>query len=381
MLSGGRLCALLGAVVSLAVFVACSADDEAPLFPSVTTQPTGCHNDNECQAGTCHPAPDASSTASLHLSGLAIPPEDSNPGVLPCQPCFDTQCPFGQACRGTCATCITGCKHEDCDLGSACDRNVCTAMPSCTTAEYPGCAANWVCDPEAAEPPTLDRYIQRPAEPESPAVGFDPSYAATYERIARDIAAGCRPLLCDEATGPACPEFWTCDTANLDLATATGPDRELRVAGCRRLGCNEVGGEACPPNFRCNELAGFCAAIPCAELPACPDPERICRTPAAFEIGDAHGCVLRTCEEGFVCNADYEVCEVANAQTNRRGCRTITCLEGATCPMGTRCAPDHAGASLAGCLPLPPPCVQDDQCPETQFCVLSQCRPQLGTCQ
>jgi len=216
--------------------------------------------------------------------------------------------------------------------------------------------------------------------------------------------ARCRDRRCDEPDGPVCAEHWRCDpaaTANEPLVNEGSRESDsanpsIRV-GCVRVKCNETngftcedqnGGWVCDPE---NTTDGSgCRAVPCEQSLTCSDDSNFICTPSSSNPRpggvDPHGCVRRNCEEGVECmifaafsgtNVGYcnfaspfadelgcaprpcnetgtgclmlEVCD-PSSQSNRFGCRSGTCVEGAPCLDGWHCDPNSTA---------PDGCVQD----------------------
>lgn len=360
--------------IVLLTSIAVGCGDGAPIG---ATPPGRCHDDQECQTGaTCQltSTPQLSSlTPNVESIALPIPAGDS--GV--CLPCIDSDCPMGEACGGVgrCPVCVAGCKHADCNSGSVCEQGVCTAVPSCDAVGFPGCAEDWICDPDAVNAPVPETYA--PTRSDTTNSSTLSLLMEVYESTVRDIAAGCRPVRCDEPMGPSCPQYSVCDPTNADPTTGPADARAAGAIGCRMLGCQEEGAADCPVYYRCNETTTTCDPVPCTELGVCPDTNRVCRAATELEAPDLHGCVWRTCQDGPACAAG-SVCEPNAPLTDLRGCRPARCDEGAACPATWQCQPELGGST--GCVPPPPECIQGSECAAPQVCIQRHCQTELGTC-
>jgi hypothetical protein len=290
-----RLGLIVGAMLALG---GCDTEEQDSDLAIASNLP--CRGDEGCPIGTRCQVPNTTSSQ-LHLQSteaIAAPP--LVPGCE--QPCFDQSlCPVGFACLNTqpesqppCTACIPGCKHQDCEPGSACEGDTCQPVTPCTSPDFAGCPEFWICDRSS-----LDAAV--------PPYAYSNLDDDEYDRTLRAVAAGCRQLTCDEP-----------------------------------------GAEPCPPYSRCDNTVQRCVSIPCTELMLCPYSDNICRAKRADESSDLFGCVPRTCEEGFAC-APGEVCDVANTHPSTRGCRAQSCNEGYTCLTSQICEPGVVGADAHGC--------------------------------
>jgi hypothetical protein len=263
-------------------------------------------------------------------NGQVCWPLGRNYGVLPFN-CFPTGSTCGPPCTSTNGACLT---DEVCEASGEC------RLPACDEADGMACPAHWRCDPPTAAMATAQ-----------PLFGANEADSPTY---ARDVERGCTRIRCDEAGGFTCRDGWVCDPT-----TATDP------SGCVALPCAEAG--------RCSDDTRF----------ICEPPGPAPRPPGS----DAHGCVLRNCEEGFECHrfvndvdvgyCDFEgpfadpfgcawrrcddtgspctttqVCESDSTFADARGCRPLTCVEGVSCG-ALMCDPSVPNADSRGCV-VPP---------------------------
>jgi hypothetical protein len=335
-LAGGVLLGLLGWLLTLG----CSKR-------TLESEGTTCRSDTECTAAQkCEPltsprerpmmvAPCMVTFAYCMTSadcenGQVCWPLGRNTGVLPPN-CFPTGSTCGPPCTSTNGACLT---DEVCETNGEC------RLPACDEADGMACPDHWRCDPPTAE-----------AEAVQPMFGANEADAPNY---ARDAERGCTRIRCDEPLGYTCKDGWECDPQN-----AADP------SGCVALPCVEAG--------RCSDDTRFI----CEPTSSSPRPMG----------GDAHGCVLRNCEEGYPCiryvndiNVGYcdfggpwadpfgcawrpcdqssspcntnQRCEPASTFADVRGCRPITCAEVASCGVLV-CDPSDPNADLRGCVPPP----------------------------
>jgi hypothetical protein len=322
--------ALFGMLYASIAGYGCSSDDGGPNVAHETPNPPppeSCRTNTDCIVGTtCQVA--------IALDRAAAPVRNAAAALPACpNACFDpAQCPMGMTCvlapavPFACEQCVVGCKHQDCEAGSVCEVDGCQPVTSCDSPEFAGCPANWTCDPESVGQPAVAPYASTTTPIDSDA-GW------------RARAAGCRPLLCSEPDAQACPQYSQCD-----------------------------------------QNTGSCVAIDCSELGSCPN-GGVCREPRTDEGHDAYGCVPANCDEGFSCRPD-EVCDVEGTHPSTRGCRAQLCTEGYECLPSHSCRPGMIGVDNHGCLPPPNAngtCQFDTHC-SGQYCVLGQCRDQLGVC-
>jgi hypothetical protein len=242
--------------------------------------------------------------------------------------CFPTGRLCGPACEVS-NLCLT---DEVCEASGEC------RLPTCNEADATACPDRWRCDPGAAE-----------TEAMQPVAGANEADSSSY---GRDILRGCARIRCDASGGFTCKDGWACD-----------PDNATDPSGCIALSCAETG--------HCSDDARYiCEPTSSASRP----------------VGsDAHGCVLKNCEEGFVCQrvvdgidvgyCDFDgplvdafgcawlrcdepgstcnasqICEPGSSRADARGCRAATCEEGASCG-SLPCDPSHPNADSRGCLP------------------------------
>jgi hypothetical protein len=212
----------------------------------------------------------------------------------------------------------------------------------------------------------------------------------------------CRLPACDEASGMACPDHWRCDRTAAETEAvqpvnganeADSPNYSRDITrGCARIGCDEAGGFTCKDGWVCDPASASdpsgCAPLPCAQAGHCSDDTRFICEPTSSSPrpmgGDAHGCVLKNCEEGFECTrlvngidvgyCDFDgpladafgcarrrcdepgstcntsqICEPASSFADTRGCRPMNCDEGTSCGTLT-CDPSHPDADSRGCV-------------------------------
>jgi hypothetical protein len=154
--------------------------------------------------------------------------------------------------------------------------------------------------------------------------------------------------------------------------------RAAVTARCVFLRCDEAGAFACREGFRCDVANAptttvGCVGIPCAELGRCSNDLFICEPTSAgprYPTVDAHGCVLRNCEEGGVCAARQH-CDVTRA-TEGDGCVTTRCND-----PGGECSPDEKCAPEMQPQPLPSGQVI---APDAYGCVPKRCDLDLLSC-
>ena len=127
---------------------------------------------------------------------------------------------------------------------------------------------------------------------------------------------------------------------SIDLCSCAGQLGSQCTARCTT--------DSCDAGERCND--GACEPTPCTDGFTCPE-LRVCAPERAGS--DLHGCALRNCNEGYVCEAGYE-CDGATGN-----CLAVHCREGgsAVCPLNQVCDDAVAGR---GCLPKP--CEADANC-------------------
>src|SRR5690606_10781759 len=83
--------------------------------------------------------------------------------------------------------------------------------------------------------------------------------------------------------------------------------------------------------------------------------------------GDAGRCEPLSCEDGFVCQANYK-CDPSSASPTPNGCAPMSCAEGeVACDESELCDPARAGANIFGCVRRH--CATDGYvCPEGSHC-------------
>jgi hypothetical protein len=173
----------------------------------------------------------------------------------------------------------------------------------------------------------------------------------------------------------ACPDYWRCDPAAAETETvqpvsganeADSPNYNRDVLrGCTRIRCDESGGFTCKDGWVCDPAGATdpsgCVALPCAEAGRCSDDTRYICAPtssASRPVGsDAHGCVLRNCEEGFECqrflgDTNVAYCNFKGLLVDAFGCASRRCDEpGSTCGTNQICEPGAEFADVRGCRP------------------------------
>jgi hypothetical protein len=200
--------------------------------------------------------------------------------------------------------------------------------------------------------------------------------AACYSDEVCEANGECRLPACDEASGMACPDYWRCDPAAAETETvqpvfganemdSANYSRDA-ARGCARIRCDESGGFTCKDGWVCEPEGATdpsgCVALPCAEAGHCSDDTRyICEptSSASRPAGsDAHGCVLRNCEEGFACQRlvngiNVAYCDFAGLQVDAYGCASHRCDEpGGACGASQACEPGARFADTLGCRPI-----------------------------
>ena len=185
----------------------------------------------------------------------------------------------------------------------------------------------------------------------------------------------CRLPACDEASGMACPDHWRCDPVaatseivqpvyGANEADSPNYGRDI-TRGCSRLGCDEAGGFTCKDGWVCDPAGATdpsgCVALPCAEAGRCSDDTRFICEPTSSgprPLGsDAHGCVLKNCEEGFACqrlvnDVNIAYCNFEGLLVDDFGCASHRCDDpGSTCATNQACDPGANFADARGCRP------------------------------
>jgi hypothetical protein len=232
-------------------------------------------------------------------NGQVCWPLGRNVGVLPPN-CFPSGSTCGPPCTSTNNTCLA---DEVCEANGEC------RLPACDEANAMPCPDHWRCDPAAAETETIQ-----------PVFGANEGDSPNY---GRDAARGCARIGCDEAGGFTCKNGWMCDSAN-----ATDPSG--------------------------------CMALPCAVAGSCSDDTRFICEPTSSAPrpmgGDAHGCVLKNCEEGYECHRfvndiDVGYCDFEGPLVDVFGCAWRRCDEpGSTCTTSQICEPASSFADPRGCV-------------------------------
>lgn len=279
--------------------VTCSSDAECPVDERCQAIPTPGQQPNvvpPCMANYTS----CSSSAACSNGQVCWPLERSR-DLLPPN-CFVT----GRICGPPCSI------NAFCLADEVCETNGECRQPACTEANAVACPDHWRCDPAAAE-----------TEIVQPVAGANEQDSGTY---ARDVLRGCARIGCDEAGGFTCKDGWVCDPEN-----ATDPSG--------------------------------CVALPCVEAGLCSDPARfICQptSSASRPTGtDAHGCVLKNCEEGVACRrmlggVEVGYCDFDGPLADDFGCASRRCDEpGSLCIANMICDPESTDADARGCVSPP----------------------------
>jgi hypothetical protein len=129
---------------------------------------------------------------------------------------------------------------------------------------------------------------------------------------------------------------------------------------------------SCGANNQCDAATGKCGPRSCKDGATCPTGS-VCAPDRAG--ADAHGCAVAKCAtDGITCPADYECKTGTWVQPN--GCSPISCVGGAyKCPANSDC---KAGStSPHECQTRA--CTSDAQC-DCGACISGTCQPRLYVC-
>jgi hypothetical protein len=124
------------------------------------------------------------------------------------------------------------------------------------------------------------------------------------------------------------------------VADPEGSERQAQI-GCVRKLCNEPDGFVCRATWKCDPAnaqteASGCVPVSCSETGKCGDdnyaicvPENDGPRPAGTDL---HGCVVRNCGEGYVCqqirdSVNYAYCALDSPEANVWGCVVRNCEE------------------------------------------------------
>lgn len=210
---------------------------------------------------------------------------DSNRTRISITPCPFTRCTTSDMCEAgdvcgpldnlpfSCGAtvCQPSCETAGCQQGDACGADgLCTLVP-CDEENGLTCPTHWQCAPDSGPVGTFGPGSDLPSQPQ------------TSDRALR---AGCVPLRCDETDGVSCHDLYACD-----------PESSEDASGCAAVACADSG--------RCSDDVGRICAAEIADL--------------GLRVPDAHGCVARTCLEGYECPEGFG-CDTSSLDSTINGC-------------------------------------------------------------